>query len=148
MAFTLRSSAFADGDEIPRQFTCDWDNVSPPLAWSQTPPGTKSFALIMADPDAPGGTFTHWLLYDVPASTIEIDGHVAGHMLANDFGRPGYGGPCPPRGHGPHRYVFTLYAVDVPALEVQGQTRGALERALRPHTLATARLVGRYERKK
>lgn len=148
MAFSLSSSAFGDGGEIPRQFTCDWDNVPPPLAWSAPPEGTRSYALIMEDPDAPGGTFTHWLLFDIPSAMTEIDGHVTATALANDFGRTDYGGPCPPRGHGPHRYVFTLYALDVPALEVRGHTRAALERSLRLHTLGTARLVGRYERKR
>jgi Raf kinase inhibitor-like YbhB/YbcL family protein len=110
------------------------------------PEGTRSFALIMDDPDAPKGTFTHWLLYDIPATATELADQSRAQTLRNDFGRAGYGGPCPPSGHEPHRYVFTLYAVDVPALTLQGRTRGALEQALHAHTLATARLMGRYER--
>jgi len=147
MAFILRSSAFADGETIPRQFTCDGDNLAPPLTWSDPPEGTRSFALVMEDPDAPNGTFTHWLLYDIPATATELRERVGGKALRNGFGRAGYGGPCPPPGHGPHRYVFTLYAADVPALDVHGRTREALEHSLRAHTLGTARLMGRYERK-
>lgn len=148
MTFTIRSSAFGDGDTIPRQFTCDGEGLAPPLAWSHPPQGTRGFALVMDDPDAPHGTFTHWLLYDIPATATELRGEGAGTALQNDFGRAHYGGPCPPPGHGPHRYVFTLYAVDVPALDVRGRTRDALERSLRVHTLGTARLTGRYERRK
>jgi Raf kinase inhibitor-like YbhB/YbcL family protein len=143
---TLTSSAFVEGGPIPRQFTCDGDDVAPPLAWSNVPAATRSFALIMDDPDAPRGTFTHWLLYDVPAAASTLSLHADGKVLRNSFGRAEYGGPCPPPGHGPHRYVFTLYAVDVPALEVRGKTKAALEDALEQHTLATARLTGRYER--
>jgi Raf kinase inhibitor-like YbhB/YbcL family protein len=147
MPFTLRSSTFQEGESIPRQFTCDGQDRTPPLAWVDPPEGTRSFALIMDDPDAPSGTFTHWLLYDVPASTKEIADQSLGKTLPNDFGRAGYGGPCPPPGHGAHRYFFTLYAVDVPALDVHGRIRQAFERALEAHALATARLMGRYERK-
>ena len=145
MAFTITSSAFADGGTIPKQFTCDGDNMPPPLAWSGAPEGTRAFALIMDDPDAPKGTFTHWLLYDIPARTTALPGE-AGKSLRNDFGSSGYGGPCPPKGHGPHRYVFALYAVDVPLLGVTGETRQDLEETLRRHTLATAQTTGRYER--
>jgi hypothetical protein len=148
MAFTLTSSAFLDGETIPRQFTCDGDDVAPPLAWSDPPERTRSFALVMEDPDAPRGTFTHWLLYDIPAAMTELREQASGTALRNSFGRAAYGGPCPPPGHGPHRYVFTLYALDVPALDMQGRARAALDRALRAHTLATARLTGRYERKR
>jgi Raf kinase inhibitor-like YbhB/YbcL family protein len=146
MAFTLTSSAFQDGDTIPRQFTCDGNDVAPPLAWSDAPEGTRSFALVMEDPDAPQGTFTHWMLYDIPATTMELRQEV-GTALRNSFGRAAYGGPCPPPGHGPHRYVFMLHAIDVPALVLHGRTRASLDRALRAHTLATARLSARYERK-
>ena len=146
MTFTLRCTAFGDGAPIPAQFTCDGANVEPPLHWSGAPEGTRSFALILDDPDAPGGTFTHWLLYDVPASATAVNGE--GASLRNDFGRDGYGGPCPPRGHGSHRYVFTLYAVNVPSLTLRGRTRTSLEHALRDHTLGVARLVGLYERRR
>jgi hypothetical protein len=148
VAFTLRSPAFDDGDAIPVSFTCDGANRTPPLTWSGPPPGTRSFAVIVDDPDAPGGTFTHWLIFDIPADVAalgeESDG---GRTLPNDFGHARYDGPCPPRGHGPHRYDFTIYAVDVPALDLHGKSREALDRALAAHTLATARLSGRFERK-
>lgn len=117
------------------------------LAVSGVPRGTESFAIVMDDPDAPGGRFTHWLACDLPN-----EGHVlrpdSGRALANDFGRPGYGGPCPPPSHGAHRYQVTVYAVDVAALVLRGHTRAALEGALRGHTLATATLTGRYERRR
>lgn len=144
--FKLSSPAFEDSGLIPQKYTCQGDNVSPELNWSEAPANTKSFALIMDDPDAPHGTFTHWMLHDIPATTSELQAH-AGTALRNSFGRAAYGGPCPPPGHGPHRYVFTLYAIDVPALGVRGKTRASLEQAVRAHTLGTARLIGRYERK-
>jgi hypothetical protein len=146
MAFALSSSAFGDGETIPTRYTCDDDDVPPPLTWTDPPDGTRSFALIMDDPDAPNGTFTHWLLFDIPARTTELPGESTSKTLRNDFGRSGYGGPCPPRGHGQHRYFFTLYAVSVPSLELHGENRKALNEALRTHTLAIARLTGRYER--
>jgi Raf kinase inhibitor-like YbhB/YbcL family protein len=146
MAFTLTSSAFRDGETIPTRFTCEGEDVPPPLAWSSPPAGTRGFALIMDDPDAPGGTFTHWLLHDIPATAASLDGDDQGRALVTSFRRRGYGGPCPPPGHGPHRYVFALHALDVDRLEIDGKDRGALERALRGHTLAVAHLMGRYER--
>jgi len=145
MAFTVTSPAFADGEPVPREFTCDGKDAPPAMTVSDPPNGTKSFAVIMDDPDAPTGTFTHWLAYDVPAEGSALR-MTAGKTLENDFGRKGYGGPCPPPGHGPHRYNFTIYAVDVPALDVSGESRDDLEAALEDHTLAKARLMGRYER--
>ena len=141
MAFALTSPAFADGQPIPQQFTCDGVDGPPPLHVTDPPEGTRSFAVIMDDPDAPRGTFTHWLAYDVPADGPELKA-TAGKTLANDFGRSGYGGPCPPHGHGSHRYHFTVYALDVPSLDVPGATRDDLEAAIEEHTLA----MGRYER--
>jgi Raf kinase inhibitor-like YbhB/YbcL family protein len=147
MAFTVTSPAFADGQTVPGEFTCDGDDAPPPIVVSDPPGGTKSFAVILDDPDAPSGTFTHWLAYDIP-----VDGNplrtTAGKTLENDFGRRGYGGPCPPRGHGPHRYCFTVYAIDVPRLEMRGDRRDHLEAALSRHMLAKARLMGRYERRR
>ena len=145
MAFTVTSPAFADGQPVPREFTCDGNDGPPAMTVSNPPQGTKSFAVIMDDPDAPKGTFTHWLAYDLPADGSALRA-TAGKMLKNDFGRKGYGGPCPPPGHGPHRYYFTVYAVDVPALDVPGGSRDDLEAALKDHTLAKARFMGRYER--
>lgn len=145
MAFTVRSPAFADGQPVPREFTCDGNDAPPAMTVSDPPEGTRSFAVIMDDPDAPKGTFTHWLAYDVPADGTGLR-PTAGKALKNDFGRKGYGGPCPPPGHGAHRYYFTVYAVDVPALDVAGGSRDDLEAALEGHTLAKARFMGRYER--
>jgi hypothetical protein len=145
MAFSISSPAFRDGDWIPTPFTCDGIDEPPSLIVSDPPKGTRSFALIVDDPDAPTGTFTHWLVYDIPADPPELR-VTEGKTLKNSFGRRGYGGPCPPPGHGPHRYFFTVYAVDVPSLDVTGTTRRDLERALHQHTLGTARLMGRYQR--
>jgi Raf kinase inhibitor-like YbhB/YbcL family protein len=145
MAFTLTSPAFTDGASIPAQFTCEGGDVPPPLQVSDPPDRTASYAVIMDDPDAPRETFTHWLAYDIPPGGYEL-GIAAAKTLQNDFGRQGYGGPCPPPGHGPHRYFFRLYALDVPSLAVRGRGRGALEAALKPHTLGETHLMGRYER--
>jgi Raf kinase inhibitor-like YbhB/YbcL family protein len=107
---------------------------------------SRSFAIIMDDPDAPKGTFTHWLAYDIPAGGGALDVQ-SGKTLENSFGRAGYGGPCPPPGHGVHRYYVHVHAVDVPSLGVKGDSRQDLEEALKTHTLATATLMGRYERR-
>jgi Raf kinase inhibitor-like YbhB/YbcL family protein len=152
MPFTLTSPAFADGAEIPRRHTCDGDNRSPRLTWREPPTGTRSFALIVDDPDAPSGTFTHWILFDVPGGTTELPdaapAGTVGRSGRNDFGKTGYGGPCPPKGHGPHRYFFKLSALDVEKLgQKDGAARQAVETAMQGHVLATAQLVGRYERK-
>jgi Raf kinase inhibitor-like YbhB/YbcL family protein len=147
MPFALSSPAFDQGATIPIQFTCDGSDAPPPIQLSDLPASSKSLAVIMDDPDAPGGTFTHWLAYDIPSGKPELQAH-AGKTLRNSFGRDGYGGPCPPAGRGAHRYYFTVYAVDVPSLALSGKTRQDLERALAPHTLARAQLMGRYERKK
>lgn len=145
MAFTVTSPAFADGQPVPKEFTCDGNDAPPAMTVADPPQGTKSFAVIVDDPDAPKGTFTHWLAYDVPTDGSTLRG-TAGKTLKNDFGRKGYGGPCPPPGDGAHRYYFNVYAVDVPALDVSGGSRNDLEAALEGHTLAKARFMGQYER--
>jgi Raf kinase inhibitor-like YbhB/YbcL family protein len=145
MAFTVTSPAFADGQPVPKSFTCDGNDAPPPMTVTDPPDGTRSFVVIMDDPDAPKGTFTHWLTYDIPAEGNALQA-TAGKTLKNDFGRKGYGGPCPPPGHGVHRYYFTVYAVDVPSLDPAGDSRDDLEAALKGHALAKARLMGRYER--
>jgi len=149
MSLQLTSNAFAQGQPIPKKYSCKGEDVSPALAWTDPPAGTQSFALIMDDPDAPGGTFTHWLLYDLSPQTARFDASTAtsAKTLRNDFGRAGYGGPCPPRGHGAHRYRFTLHALDVPSLAVRGRNRSALDKAIEGHSLAQATLTGRYERR-
>jgi hypothetical protein len=150
--FTLSSPSFADGAVIPRRHTCDGDNRSPRLTWGDAPPGTRSFALVVDDPDAPSGTFTHWVLFDVPSSTSELPDApplgTVGRSGRNSFGKSGYGGPCPPKGHGPHRYFFKLSALDVDSVKLnEGATKAQLEATMEGHVLATAQLVGRYERK-
>ncbi|MBX5496468.1 MAG: YbhB/YbcL family Raf kinase inhibitor-like protein [Bryobacteraceae bacterium] len=152
MAFQLTSSAFPEGGNIPIIHTCDGTNVSPPLAWSGEPEGVKSFALIVEDPDAPSRTWTHWLLYDIPAEVHELEqGFQPGRLGmsgSNDFGKLGYGGPCPPKGHGPHRYFFRLFALNVPSLGLRdGENRVGVELAIRGHVLGEAQCMGRYERK-
>jgi Raf kinase inhibitor-like YbhB/YbcL family protein len=147
MAFTLTTPAFNNGDVIPKQFTCDGADAAPPLTVADPPKGTRSFALIVDDPDAPKEVFTHWLAYDIPGSDGDLR-VTEGKTLRNSFARSGYGGPCPPPGHGVHRYFFNVYAVDVSSLEVRGDGRKALEDALRGHTLGTARVMGKYERRK
>jgi Raf kinase inhibitor-like YbhB/YbcL family protein len=150
MTFTLTIAAFADGGLIPAKFTCEGANVSPELRWDEAPANTRSYALIVDDPDAPAGTFTHWVLFDVPAehSSLAEGAGAIGVAGKNDFGRAGYGGPCPPRGHGPHRYFFTLYALDIASLKLKaGAGRREIETALRGHILAQATYLGRYERK-
>ena len=152
MGLKLSVEAFTDGGEIPRVHTCDGRDVSVALAWSGAPAETKSYALIMDDPDAPAGTWNHWLRWDIPAETTSLpEGFQpggTGRSGTNDFGKESYGGPCPPRGHGPHRYYFRLFALDVPKLDVKsGAKRAALDVALRPHVIVEAQYMGRYERK-
>jgi Raf kinase inhibitor-like YbhB/YbcL family protein len=147
MAFALTSPAFVDGNAIPMEFTCDGNDAPPPLVIRDPPPGAKSFAVIMDDPDAPGGLFTHWMAYDIPLDGNELK-TTAGKTLRNDFGRHGYGGPCPPHGHGEHRYHVSVFALDVPSLNLPGDTRDDLEAAITGHTLGMVRMMGRYERSK
>jgi hypothetical protein len=150
MTFTLASSAFTAGGTIPAKFTCEGTNVSPELRWNDAPANTHSYALIVDDPDAPAGAFTHWILFDIPANRANLaEGeNKIGAAGKNDFGRAAYGGPCPPRGHGPHRYYFTLYALDVASLPLKaGASRREVDTALRGHILAQAQYLGRYERK-
>jgi Raf kinase inhibitor-like YbhB/YbcL family protein len=146
MPFTASTTAFKEGHPLPAQFTCDGTDAPPPIAVADAPHGTASYAVIMEDPDAPSGRFTHWLTYDIPTSDDAMLHVSAGRSLANGFGRLGYGGPCPPREHPAHRYVFTVYAVDVRALTLSGHDRADLETALKLHALALARFTGRYRR--
>ena len=150
----LTSTAFKEGESIPAKYTCDEGNVSPALKWSGVPAGAKSLVLIADDPDAPVGTWVHWVLYDLPAGTSELaedtpkSQYLAGGAKQglNDFQRLGYGGPCPPPGK-PHRYFFKLYALDT-ALELKpGATKKEVERAMEKHILAQAQLMGTYKRK-
>ena len=152
MALKLVISAFPEGGAIPPKYTCDGQNISPAIEWSGVPPQAKSLALILDDPDAPGGTFTHWLLYGIPPSTNSLaEGYHPSAPAAaaiNDFGKSGYGGPCPPKGHGPHRYNFHFFALDVPSLDVhKGAKRSDIDRAIHGHVIEESKHMGRYERK-
>lgn len=145
---TLTSIAFEEGREIPRRHTCEGDDFSPPLAWSGLPDGTRSLALVVDDPDAPGGTFTHWLAWGIdPGSSGLGEGERAPVEGRNGFGTTGYRGPCPPPGHGPHRYFFRLHALDSDLDLSAGVDKQDVEQALQGHVLATAELVGTYERR-
>jgi Raf kinase inhibitor-like YbhB/YbcL family protein len=147
MALSISSTAFEDGAEIPGPYSCDGEDLSPPLAWSGAPEEARSLALIVDDPDAPSGTFVHWLAWGInPDSGGLGEGEVAPSEGTGGFGEPGYRGPCPPPGHGPHRYFFRLFALDQePDLE-PGASRAELEGAMEGHVLAGAELVGTYER--
>jgi hypothetical protein len=145
----LTSDAFQNGQPIPTQYTCDGTDQTPALHWGEAPPGTKSFALVIDDPDAPNGTFRHWGVFDIPAAAHSIGGgQKVGTEVANDFGKPGYGGPCPPKGHGPHHYHFKLFALDVERLDVSAGAKVVdVENAATKHAIAQGELVGTYERK-
>jgi Raf kinase inhibitor-like YbhB/YbcL family protein len=153
MAFALRSPAFQAGAAIPRQHSCDGADQSPGLAWSGAPAGTRSLALIVEDPDAPSGTFVHWVLFNLPPEPAEIPAGVSHQTVLdngarqgrNDFRRVGYGGPCPPRGPA-HRYFFRLYALDAPLDLTPGATASEVRSAARGHTLGEAELMGTYGR--
>ncbi len=152
MAFALLSPAFEDGGTIPRTFTCDGEDVSPALTWRDPPAGVRSFALIMDDPDAPVGTWVHWVVYDLPPELRELPERVppgerlpfGGAHGRNSWGRLAYGGPCPPGGT--HRYVFRLYALDSVLGLALGASKEDVLRAMQGRTLGEATLTGRYGR--
>jgi Raf kinase inhibitor-like YbhB/YbcL family protein len=157
MALVLTSPAFRDGAAIPAQHTCDGADVSPQLAWEGAPPGTAAFALIVDDPDAPAGTWVHWVLYNLAGNLAALPEDVPkkdqpkqlGGALQgkNDFRRVGYGGPCPPPGR-PHRYFFKLYALNAALPLRAGATKQEVERAMAGHVIGEARLIGTYARKR
>jgi len=150
----LRSTAFIDGATIPSRFTCDGEDLSPPLTWSNAPAATRSFVLFCDDPDAPEGTWHHWAAYDIPGNQSELAEN-AGQgrssqrfkQAINDFQKPGYGGPCPPRRHGLHHYHFRLLALSVERLTSDGKPScSEIEKEARKHIIAEATLVGVYQR--
>lgn len=153
MAFRLKSSRLQDNEMIARQYTCDGDNVSLPLNWTDPPEGVRSFALLVEDPDAPSGTWIHWVLYDLPGDARHLDEGVpatpilagGGKQGVNDFRDVGYGGPCPPRGPA-HHYKFKLYALDILTGLKPAATRDQLLRAIDGHVLAQTTLTGLYKR--
>jgi len=153
MMLDLSSLAFREGSKIPAKYSCQGEDVSPALHWGEPPQGTRSFALIMDDPDAPGGVFTHWVLLNVPLDTRDLPEAVPAQAQLpdrslqgkNDFGRTGYGGPCPPPGSA-HRYRFTLYALDRMLDLKTGVTKKQLLDAMRGHILVQGQLTGTYQR--
>ncbi|MDZ5699613.1 YbhB/YbcL family Raf kinase inhibitor-like protein [Chelativorans sp. M5D2P16] len=153
MAFTLESPAFSDGGRIPDKYARDGQNVSPPLVWKDAPAGTRSFVLVVEDPDAPSGLFRHWGVYDIAAERDRLpEGTTAGAKTeslghgVNDFGNPHYDGPQPPKGHGVHHYHFRLAALDTETLHCDGKAKvGDMLEEARPHIIAEAELVGTYE---
>jgi len=156
MAFAIESSVFQQGGSIPRRYTCDAEDVSPPLRWSGAPDKTRSFALIVDDPDAPDPAapkrvYVHWVLYDVPMAVggIDEDGEArvvkaGARQGKNDWSRTGYGGPCPPVGR--HRYFFKLYALDTTLGDLGTPAKKDVEKAMEGHVLAKAELMGTYQR--
>jgi Raf kinase inhibitor-like YbhB/YbcL family protein len=158
VSLEIRSPAFAHGGEIPARFTCEGEDVSPPLAWSGAPDGARSLALVVDDPDAPDPraprtTWVHWVVYDLPAASQGLPEAVGrdaappreARQGRNDWQRVGWGGPCPPVGR--HRYFFKLYALDVALGDRGAATKAELERAMQGHVLARAELVGTYEKR-
>lgn len=152
MVLKITSTAFEEGGPIPARFTCDGEDVSPSLSWSNAPEKTKSFALICDDPDAPRGTWIHWVLYNLPSDVTELAEAIppddtlesGARQGMTSFGRPGYGGPCPPSGT--HRYFFKLYALDTVLQFEQAADSQALLEAMKGHILAAGQLMGRYGR--
>jgi hypothetical protein len=148
----LESRSFKNGQEIPQHFTCDSDNISPQLSWSDVPEGTKSFVLIADDPDAPMGTWVHWVMYDIPGAQRELDENIpkvkqlanGAKQGENDFREIGYGGPCPPGGT--HRYFFKLYALKAELNQLPGLTKDMVEKKLQKHLLDSCELMGTYSR--
>ena len=155
-AFTLVSTAFSQGGAIPPRYTCEGDNVSPPLRWTGVPPGARSLVLIVDDPDAPDPaapkmTWVHWVLYNIPPSSAGLAEGISEKDLPqgtlqgiNDWKRTGYGGPCPPIGT--HRYFHKLYALDTVLPDLKHPSKAALEHAMKGHILCQAELIGRYQR--
>ncbi len=150
----VESRAFREGEIIPVRYTCDGADLSPPISWSGVPEGVKSFVIIMDDPDAPIGTFTHWVVYDIPADVRELEEGLPKVELIetikqgmNDFGYVGYGGPCPPKGHGYHRYFFKIYALSLDTLNLPPSAqRRQVEERMRGHIVGEGYLMGRYKR--
>jgi Raf kinase inhibitor-like YbhB/YbcL family protein len=153
MSIEVTSAAFEDGGFIPVRYTCQGEDVSPPLEWANVPADVRSLALICDDPDAPRGTWVHWVVYDIPPGFTALAEAIPPHEVTpdgakqglNDFNRLGYGGPCPPPG-GPHRYFFKLYALDIEPGLPAGATKADLLRAIEGHVLEEGQLVGKYER--
>jgi Raf kinase inhibitor-like YbhB/YbcL family protein len=153
MQIRLSSTAFKDGETIPAIYTCDGKNVSPPLSWTEPPQGSKSLALIVDDPDAPAGTWVHWVVFNLPPSMNSLSEGASssgnqepfGTAGMNSYQKSGYGGPCPPKGK-PHRYFFKLYSLDIMLGLKTGASKAAVEKAMQGHILAQGQLMGTYGR--
>ena len=157
MTFQISSPAFSPNGEIPARYTCEGENISPPLEWSGAPDGTKSYVLVLKDPDAPDPsaprmTWIHWIVYNIPVTATGLPEAACEETMPtgirqahSNWMRPGYGGPCPPVGR--HRYIFTLYALDTPLPELHRADLNAVERAMNGHVIATAELVGTYKKR-
>jgi len=156
MDFSIKSADITSGERIERPFTCEGEDISPGLHWEGIPEGTKSLVLIAEDPDAPMGTFIHWVLYDIPAAGKGLERGASGTKAlvaggaregVSSFGKKGYNGPCPPTGHGEHRYYFRLWALDIEGLEVGGRaTKADVEAGMSGHVLAETSIMGTYSR--
>jgi Raf kinase inhibitor-like YbhB/YbcL family protein len=147
MALSVSSTAFEHEGQIPTRHSCEGEDVSPPLSWSDIPDGTRSLALICDDPDAPSGTFVHWLAWGIDSDKDGIaEGEAAPLEGTGGFGETGYRGPCPPPGHGPHRYFFRLFALDTDLDLAAGTGREELDAAIEGHVIEGAELIGTYER--
>ncbi len=154
MEIKITSSAFGNGESIPVKYTCDGENVSPPLKWSNVPQGTKSFAIINDDPDAPMGTWVHWVIYNIPANVMELAERIPPSQKLNNgalqgknsWGKIGYGGPCPPSGT--HRYFFKIYALDKTLDIGPGASKEEILKAIKGHILAEGQLYGKYSRQR
>ena len=145
--FALESSAFEHTRAIPKRYTCDGEDFSPPLHWTNVPDEARSLVLLFDDPDAPSGVFTHWVAWGLDPGVGGLgEGEAAPSEGRNDFGTVGYRGPCPPPGHGRHRYVFRLYALEADLELEAGARKTGLEQAIEGHVVTTAELVGIYER--
>ena len=153
MSILIESQAFKHMEGIPAKYTCKGENVSPPLSWKDLPAKTKSIVIICDDPDAPAGTWVHWVCYDIPASVDSLRENIAGtdslpgsgKQGVNDFRETGYGGPCPPAGT--HRYFFKIYALDAMLGVPPGKSKKEIERAMKGHVLARGELIGTYAKK-
>ncbi|MBD3246692.1 MAG: YbhB/YbcL family Raf kinase inhibitor-like protein [Candidatus Omnitrophica bacterium] len=140
----LTSSAFGSGEAIPKKYTCQGEDVNPPLVFEDIPEHAQSLVLIVDDPDAPAGTWVHWVVYDIPVNAHVEENSVPGTQGENDFGRQDYGGPCPPSGT--HRYFFKLYALDTDLHIPEGKNKGEIERLMQEHILGQAELIGTYSK--
>ena len=156
MSLKITSTAFQPGGSIPSEYTCEGRDLSPPVAWSGAPPGTKTFALIVDDPDAPDPAkpqrvYVHWVVYNIPVATVALVENASKKGLPtgavqgkNDWGKAEYGGPCPPIGR--HRYFFKLYALDADLKGLSSPTKGDLERAMKGHVFDSGELIGTYQK--